>query len=224
MTREKIQTGYGVIGLGRFGATLAQALAEAGQDVTVLDASEEKVRAARQYTDAAFVTDRLDQQTLMECGLSNCDTVVVAIGETIDSSILTTLLVKQLGVRRVLAKAISRDHGAVLEKLGAEVIYPERDMALRVARRLTNHRLLDSLTLAGDIEVSEFSICGDIVGQTVAQANLRNRFGLNIIAIDAGGDVTTEIEPGTVFREGDNVIVIGKKDAIKRFDDNLPGQ
>lgn len=222
MATERKQTGYGVIGLGRFGATLAKALAESGEDVTVLDASEEKIRAAREYTDAAFVTDRLDRETLMECGIQNCDTVIVAVGEVIDTSILTTLLVGQLGVRRLLAKAISQDQGAVLEKLGAEVIYPERDMALRLAKRLTNHRLLDSLALKGDVEISEISVCGPLIGQTVEQADLRRKYGLNIIAVESGGRVTIDIRPDSVFREGDAIVVIGKKDAISRFDKNLP--
>ena len=122
---------YGVIGLGRFGSALALRLAEAGKEVIVVDSCESKVKELRQYTENAYVADELSTEVLEEIGIQNCDTVIVGIGEKIDTCILTTLHVVNLGVPRVIAKAISRDQGEILEKLGAEVIYPERDMRLR---------------------------------------------------------------------------------------------
>lgn len=221
MARENRQISFGVIGLGRFGMTLAQQLAETDHDVLVIDSNESKIREARAFTDAAFVTSTLDRETLTEVGIQNCDTVIVGIGELIDTSILTTLTLKQLGVRRVIAKAISQDQGAVLEKLGAEVIYPESDMAIRLAKKLTAARTLDFLTLSDDIEISELQLTGAIIGQTVAQSNLRGRYGLNIIAIIAGKDISIEITPDRVLREGDIIVVIGKKNSIARFEDVL---
>lgn len=222
MAKNTRQVGFGVIGLGRFGSTLAQTLAEAGQDVLVIDSNEAKIREARSYTDAAFVTDRLDRETLMECGVQNCDTVVVAIGELIDTSILTTLMVVQLGVRRVIAKAISHDHGAVLEKLGAEVVYPEADMAMRLAKKLTTKRVLDFLSISKDVEISELELSGRLVGQTVANADLRRKYGLNIIAIvGADGNIVVDITPSRAFQAGDAVVVIGKKESIEQFEQML---
>lgn len=221
MARDRQPAGYGVIGLGRFGSTLARALAEAGQDVVVVDSSEAKVRAARAYTDAAYVTDTLDRETLSQVGIPNCDTVIVAIGERIDTSILTTLTVGQLGVRRVIAKAMSADQGAVLEKLGAEVIFPEADMALRLAKRLTQTRVIDYLPLGGEVEVTELRLTGHFAGQTIAEANLRGKYGLNIIAIDGAEGVTTDILPARVLRDGDAIVVIGKKQNIERLEQLL---
>lgn len=221
MAKDNKQVGFGVIGLGRFGATLARSLAESGQDVLVIDNSEIKIREAREYTDAAFVADNLDHETLTQAGVQNCDTVVVCIGEQIDTSILTTLLVVQLGVRRVIAKAISNDQGAVLEKLGAEVVYPESDMARRLAKRLTTRRVLDFLALSGDIEVSELQLCAPFTGMTVAQANLRGKYGLNIIAIVTGEGVTIDVTPDRVLQDGDVAVVIGKKENIERFEGQL---
>lgn len=222
MARENRQDGYGVIGLGRFGATLAKELAAAGQDVLVIDNSETKIREARAYTDAAFVTDNLDRETLMQCGVQNCDTVVVAIGERIETSILTTLVVVQLGVRRVIAKAINEDHGAVLQKLGAEVIYPESDMAIRLAKKLTTRRVLDFLAISQEVEVSELQLGGQIIGKTVQASNLRSKYGLNIIAIVAkDGNIITDIGPSYAFKQDDAVVVIGRKENIERFEQML---
>lgn len=222
MAREPVQEGYGVIGLGRFGMTLMEELARANQEVLAIDSSEIKIRQAREVTDAAFVADTLDRETLMSCGVQNCDTVIVAIGERIDTSILTTLTVLQLGVRRVIAKAISPDQGAVLQKLGAEVIYPESDMAVRLARRLTKRRVLDYLHLSDEIEVTELEISGPpFVGHTVASLDLRRKYGLNIIAIAGEEGGTTDIAPDRVLQEGDALVVIGRKDKIDALESYL---
>lgn len=125
---------YGIIGLGRFGSALARTLAEAGQEVIVLDKDEDKIKDMRQYTEYAFVTENLSQETLAETGIQNCDVVIVCIGEQVDVSILTTMRVIEMGIPHVISKALSAEQGAVLKKLGAEVVYPERDMALRLGQ------------------------------------------------------------------------------------------
>ena len=144
---------FGVIGLGRFGTALAISLAESGKDVIVVDSNEDKVRELRQYTEYAFVTESLSKEALTEIGIQNCDTAIICIGERIDTSILTTLNVISLGVPHVIAKAISQDQGAVLAKLGAEVVYPERDMALRLGKRLVSNNFLDFIFLDDQVEI-----------------------------------------------------------------------
>ena len=143
MLKEELSESYGIIGLGRFGTALAQKLADAGREVIVVDRCEYKVKELRRYTDFAYVADELTKEVLEEIGIQNCDTVVVCIGEKIDTSILVTLNVVNLGVKRVIAKAISRDQGEVLEKIGAEVVYPERDMALRLAKKMMVSSVMD---------------------------------------------------------------------------------
>ena len=127
---------YGVIGLGRFGTALVKTLAAAGKEVIAVDKDEAKVKAVRGYTDYAFVIDELDETSLKETGMQNCGTVTICIGEQIDISILTTMLVTKLGVPHVISKAASEVHGEVLKRLGAEVVYPEADMAVRIGKRL----------------------------------------------------------------------------------------
>lgn len=189
---------FGVIGLGRFGTALALTLAEAGKDVIVVDRNEDKVKELRNYTEYAFVADNLTKETLQEIGIQNCDTVIVCIGEKIDACILTTLNVVSLGVPHVIAKAISSDQGTVLEKIGAEVVYPERDMAIRLGKRLiSNHHVLDFIALNNEIEVQQIQATDRIAGISVEDLDLRRKYGLNIIAIETNGTTDIEISPTT---------------------------
>ena len=134
---------YAVIGLGRFGFALAEELASKGKDVLVIDKDREKINRAAEFTDNAFVTDVLVADNLAAAGSADADVAVIGIGARIDVSILTTLNVMKLGVKRVIAKATSKEQGEVLERLGAEVIYPEHDMAIRLAGRLVSPYILE---------------------------------------------------------------------------------
>ena len=221
MIKKKTPASYGVIGLGRFGSALAKALAEAGKDVMVIDNSESKVREMRQYTESAYVVGEITKEALEEAGVQNCDTVIVCIGEKIDTSILTTLNVVGLGVPKVIAKAISPEQGQVLEKIGAEVVYPEHDMAIRLAKRLLSNSVLDYITLKNDIEISEIQITNKLIGQSIKEVNLRKTYGLNIIAIEKSGITTTDVEPDYVFTPDDILVVIGNNSSIKKFENYL---
>lgn len=212
---------YGIIGLGRFGTALAVSLSQSGKEIIVRDYDEERVREIREYTENAYVVAKLDKKALEETGIPNCDVVVICIGETIDTSILTTLNVIDLGVKRVIAKASTPDQGKVLMKIGAEVVYPERDMAIRLAQRLVSERLMNYFELNGDVNLSELLLSDRVVGKTVAELELRKNFGLNIIAVERSQEIITEISPELVFEERDTIIVIGKQDRIKEFEHML---
>ena len=136
MRRKQSETSFGVIGLGRFGTALVKTLAEAGQEVIAVDKDEQKVKAVRKYTDYAFVVGMLNEESLQETGVQNCDTVTICIGEQLDVSILTTMQVIKMGIPHVISKANSQEHGEVLKQLGATVVYPEADMAVRIGKRL----------------------------------------------------------------------------------------
>ena len=144
---KKEKNTYGIVGLGRFGYALAMELAASDADILVLDKDEEKVREMREYTESAYVMKTLDKKSLAETGIQNCDVAVVCIGEHMDTSILTTLNLVSLGIPVVIAKATSLEHGQILEKLGAEVVYPEHDMAVRLAHRLETSKMLDFVQL-----------------------------------------------------------------------------
>lgn len=209
---------FGVIGLGRFGYSLATTLAEAKREVLVLDSSENKIKQIRHLTDNALVVNELTKAALEEAGIQNCETVIICIGEKVDVSILTTLNVISMGVPRVIAKAISPEQGKILEKIGAEVIYPERDMALRLANRLLSSRVMDYITLNDDITISELRLTGKVAGQSVMQASLRKKYKLNIIALQHEDKTTTDITPELILHENDILVVVGKKEHIRKFE------
>jgi trk system potassium uptake protein TrkA len=209
---------FGIIGLGRFGFSLASTLAEAKREVLVLDSSENKIRSIRHLTDNAMVVSDLSKEALMQAGIQNCETVVICIGEKVDVSILTTLNVISMGVPRVIAKAISLEQGKILEKIGAEVIYPEHDMAIRLANRLMSSRVMDYITLNDDVTITELRLTSKVSGQTVLQASIRKKFKLNIIALEQEKKTITEITPDLVLHEDDIAVVVGKKEHIKKFE------
>ncbi len=208
---------YGIIGLGRFGYALAMELAAAGADLIALDRDEDKVSQLREVTENAFIVKGLDKKTLMETGIQGCDIAVVCIGEHLDTSILTTLNLVSLGVPKVIAKAQSSEHGEILEKLGAEVVYPERDIAIRLAHRLEASRVLDYIQLSEKLNISKIMIPEKIEGKTVLNVNLRKEFGVNIIAVENGTELTQSVGPDYVFRKGDILFVSGTQEGLAKL-------
>lgn len=223
MRRHENKIEYGIVGLGRFGMALAAALAEAGREVLVVDNTESKVKQVREIVTEAFVVEGIEREALESAGIQNCETVIVCIGEKIDTSILATLNVISMGVPRVISKATSAEHGCVLEKIGAEVVYPEKDIAVRLARRLVSPHALDFISLNDDIGVSEIQITSVLEGKSVVEAELRGKFGLNIVAMERGSEITIEIQPERRFCREDIVVVIGKRENIRRFESYLAG-
>ena len=215
--RKKEETAYGVIGLGRFGEALAIMLAQSGKEVIVVDRDESKIKEMRQYTECAFVTENLSAETLKEIGIQNCDVVVICIGEKADVSILITMSVIEMGVPRVIAKAFSPEQGAVLEKIGAEVVYPERDMALRLGKRLLSNSFIDFVSLCNSGEIRQLQVPESLLGSTVEETQMRRKYRLNIIAIVSGDHTEIEVMPDYRLKQGDIIVVIGKTENIDTF-------
>lgn len=209
---------FGIIGLGRFGYALAETLLKAGKDVLVIDRDENIIKKIRNLTENAFIVEQLDKESLEETGIQNCHTVVVCIGEKIEVSILTTLNVINMGVPKVIAKAISYEQGCVLEKIGADVVYPERDMGIRLGNKLLYSNLLDFIQLRDDITISELKVTAKISGQTISELNIRRKFNLNIIAIERDSITVVEITPDCILNENDFIVVIGNKSNVEKFE------
>lgn len=219
--RKKSDKLYAVVGLGRFGFALAEELAEKGCDIMVVDRDRNMVDAASDFTDNAFVVDELTRENLEETGIADADVAVICIGDKIDVSILTTLTVIRLGVPKVISKATSREQGEVLEMLGAEVVYPERDMALRLAGKLISPNILEYISLSDEIDIMEIKLSDKVEGKTVLDLNIRSRYGLNIIARRHGETISTDILPNMVLHASDSITVIGKTASIHKFEDDL---
>ena len=208
---------YGIVGLGRFGYALAMELAAFGADIMVMDSDEDKVRAMREYTEDAYVVKSHDKKTLSETGIQNCDIAIVCMGEKMDTSILNTLTLVSLGIPKVIAKASSAEHGEILERLGAEVVYPERDMALRLAHRLESSSVLDFVQLSEKVNISKIIVPDSIEDKTVLAVDFRGKFGINIMAIENHSGVQQKINPGYKFQKGDILYVSGDKPSLSHF-------
>ncbi|MBQ4631620.1 MAG: TrkA family potassium uptake protein [Clostridia bacterium] len=209
---------FGIIGLGRFGTALMQALSANGKEILVIDSSQEKINAAAEYTSNAYCMQSFDKNNLESVGIQNCDTVIVCIGECFEISVLTTLTVLRLGVKRVISKAVSEEQGCVLRTIGAEVVFAERDMAFSLANRLAFPNIVEYISLHDNIDIMEIELSGKVDGKTVLELDIRKRFGLNIIMLSSGGAATTEISPSTVLHKGDTISVIGKHVDVKKFE------
>ncbi|GBF12439.1 TrkA family potassium uptake protein [Tepidibacillus infernus] len=218
-------TQFAVIGLGRFGSSLAGTLYEMGYEVLGIDSKEEKVQEMVNRATHVLQVDSTDEVALKTIGIRNFDVVIVAIGEDIQSSILTTLILKDLGVPRIVVKAQNELHGKVLEKIGADkIIYPERDMGIRVVHQLITPNILDYIELAPNYNIVEIAIGPDIVGKTLLELDIRAKFGLNVMAIKSNEQLKIAPQANDQFQEGDILVLVGHIDDIKRFEEYSNGK
>lgn len=215
---------YGIIGLGRFGTALAYKLASTGAEIMVTDKDEVKVAELREITENAFIAGALEKKTLSDMGFQNCDVVIVCIAGAIDVSILTVMKLQSIGCKRIIAKANSAEHGEILAKIGAEIVYPEQDMAYRLANRLDMGTGLDFIELSNAINVSKIPVPKDFIGKTVMDTNIRGRFGLNIIAIENLNEVVETIKPDYEFKVNDIIYLCGNKESVNLFAEWLDKQ
>lgn len=211
---------YAVLGLGRFGMPLATKLAQSGADVIGVDMDEERVRAFREYSEYAFVAKKLTKEVLEDIGIQDCDVAVICIGSRVETSILVTLNILNLGVPSVISKASSAEQGEVLRRLGADVVYPERDMALRTAKKILRENLVDYLSIGKDIEIIEIEISNKMVNKTILELDLRKKYKLNVIAIRHDEESDIEVRPDCILHEGDTIAVIGREENVTRFIDD----
>jgi len=208
-----------VIGLGRFGRSVASALSETGNDVLCVDTSKELVDNMAPYVTHAVQANATDEKVLQALGIKDFDVAVVAIGGDIQASIMTTLLCKEMGVPRVLVKAQSDVHAKVLEKLGADkIVFPERDMGRKVAHNLVSSNILDHIEVSEDYSLMELDTIHKWVGKTLIELDFRQKYNLNIIAIKNDiGDINVNPSPKAVIEQDDNLLVIGKNEDIKKM-------
>ena len=212
---------FAVIGLGRFGGSVCKTLADAGQEVLAIDKYESRVNDYKDIATQAVVADAQDEDVLRSLGIRNVDHVIVAIGEDIQASILVTLMVKEQGVKYVTAKAQNEYHAKVLEKLGVDrVVHPERDMGVRIGRRLTSKNMVDYLDLDANFKLAEILITNpEFVGKSLAEMDFRDRYGLNVIALAHSRQEMVLPSAGDVLTENDSILVAGPTRAIDKFEE-----
>jgi len=208
-----------VIGVGNFGFYLAKSLYEQGHEVVVVDSDRARLQRAQEFASYALLADAADKDFLEKQGLADMNAVVVSTGERTHLGTLITLYLKELGCRRIFVKAINDDHGKILRKVGAsEVIFPEKDMAVKTARSLASPNIIDYLPMAEDYSISELAAPKRFIGKSLIELDLRKRFGILVIGIkDVISDRFSLLpEAGYVIKDSDLLIVLGKIEDLAR--------
>ena len=207
-------TQFAVIGLGRFGTSMTSELIRMGYDVLVIDNSEATINDIADTATHAVQANAMDEEALKSLGIGNFDVVVVSIGENIQANILATITLKEMGVKRVVAKAQNELHGKVLHKLGAEVIFPERDMAVKLARSLASQNILDQIDISPDYGIVEMVAPDGFVDKSLEQLAVRKKAGVNILAVRRGEEIIVSPPGSFQIQRGDVVVALGKNQRL----------
>ncbi len=211
---------FAVIGLGKFGFHAAKALFEDGNEVIAIDTDKARVQAIDPHCTEAVVLNATDREALKSLGLENMDGVIVSTGTKISTSILICLYLQEMGVKRILAKALDDDHAKILKRVGAtEIIHPERDMALRVSRGLSRPNILDFIPLADEFDLIQVGPPSDFIGKSLKDLNLRAKYNVHIIAIKELVPENFLLVPPASFviKDSDTLIMLGKSEDVRRI-------
>ena len=211
---------YVVIGCGRFGSSVAKTLYSLGHEVLAIDKNEEKVQNIAEQVTHAVEADCTDENVLRSLGIRNFDVAVISIGSDIQSSIMATLIAKELGVHYVLCKAQNELQAKVLYKIGADrVVFPERDMGIRVAHNLVSQNVLEYIELDPHYSIAEIVAPSKWIGKTIGQLDLRANYGITVMAVKQGININISPEADDVLKAGDILVVIGKNEQINKVEE-----
>ena len=210
---------FAVIGLGRFGGSICKELMELGMEVMVIDKNEERVNEYANIVSHAVVGNSVDENVLKSLGIRNFEHVIVAIGDDIQASILTTLILKEMGVNNITVKAQNDYHEKVLKKIGADsIIHPERDMGKRIAHNIVSNNVLDYLELSDEHSIVEIKASSRLAGRTMVDLDIRARYGITIVAVKRENDIIVSPQANEPIEQNDILIVIGADSDINRFE------
>jgi trk system potassium uptake protein TrkA len=223
-----------VIGLGRFGSSVAVTLGGKKADILAIDMNSQRTQEVADFVTQAVCLDATDEKALKSVGIEHMDVAIVSTGSNLEASILITLLLKEIGVREIIAKALNNDHAKVLKKVGAgKVVFPERDMGERLANTLASPGVLEQVSISEDSSIIEIVCPKEFLGKSLRKANLRAAYGVNVIAIKKKLEVMTKFgekktleekvdfspNPDELLKEDDILVVIGKNSNLDRLKD-----
>lgn len=208
---------FAVIGLGRFGTSLAITLCRMGHEVLAIDEDEKKVEEIIEFVTHAVQADAKDEQALKELDIKNFDAVIVSVGK--EASIWVTVMLKEMGVKKVIAKAQTELHGKVLSRVGADkVVFPERDMGERVARALVSDNIIEQITLSPEHSIIEMIAPPKFIGKTLQDIALGREFGVTVLAIRRGKEILISPNAKTEIMEGDLLVIIGRNEQLEKME------
>lgn len=211
---------FAVVGLSSFGFYLSKFLSEKRFKVMAIDKDESIIEKIKPFVHKAVIADARDKDTLDSLGIRDFDVVVVSLGGQIDASILVTLYLKELDVKEIITKAVTEDHGKILDRIGATtVIFPEKDIAYRVARSIASANVLDVIPLSPGISILEFGPPAEFLGKTISEINIRQRYGIQIIVIKevVPENVVIVPTPDHIIKDSDILIGVGKDEDFEKF-------
>jgi trk system potassium uptake protein TrkA len=211
---------FAVIGMGSFGSNVARTLYERGYEVVAIDKEKNRIEEAKSFSSHAVLTDASAKENLEALGITDMDVVVVSLGSAMEASILTVLHLRELGIRRIVAKASTEDHGKILDAVGAtEVINPEKDMAVRTALKLTNPHILECLPLMSGVSIEEVAPPERFIGKSLRDLDLRNKYGVQVIAVrELVPERTIYVPPADfVIKDSDVLIVMGDEKMLEKM-------
>ena len=211
---------FAVIGLGSFGSNVAKTLYERKNEVLAVDASKEKIEEVKTFVSHAVTMDAADKENLQALGIKEMDVVIVSLGPEMEASILTVLYLHEIGARRIVAKALTEDHAKILEAVGAtEVIYPEKDMAIRTALKLSCPNILEYLPLTSGIGIQEIAPPEKFIGKSLKELDLRNKYGIQVIAIKELIPEKTNFVPRAdfVIKDSDILVIMGEEKKLQKI-------
>ncbi|XMB87356.1 TrkA family potassium uptake protein [Mycoplasmatota bacterium WC44] len=212
---------FAVIGLGSFGRSVADELIRLEADLLCIDTDGDAITKISKKASHAVICDSTDEESLRDLGVNNIDHVVVCIGDNVQASILTTLILKDIGVKWVTVKVKNEYHATVVEKIGAdEIIYPEKQMGRRFARRIISDKILDIMELSDDFSYVEIAAPKSFFDKTIIDIDIRKKFGLNVVMIRRKEDIITAHSHITIL-EGDVLLIVGSNKEISRFESRL---
>jgi trk system potassium uptake protein len=211
-----------VIGLGRFGTSVCKELYKLGHEVLAIDQDVERVNLLVDYSSHSAVADATDERMLKSLGVRNFDHAIVAIGDNLQASVLCTLMLKEIGLKKIWVKARDLQHQKILERVGADrVIQPENEMGIRVAHHMNSEKLIDYIDLSEDYSIVEFVATEKTANKSLNQLNVQATYGCTILAIKRAEEVNIVPHPNDVIELGDVLVIIGHREDLRRFEDRI---
>lgn len=211
---------FAVIGLGSFGSNIAKTLYEKGNEVLAVDEDKEKIDEVKNFVSHAVHMDAADKENLQALGIKDMDVVIVSSGPEMEASILTVLYLKEMGTKRIVAKALTEDHAKILESVGAtETIYPEKDMAIKTALKLSYPNVLEYLPLISGFGIQEIAPPEKFIGKNLRELDLRNKYGIQVIAIKELIPEKTTFVPKAdfVLKDSDILVIMGEDKQLEKI-------